>query len=63
MFRERLTSWPNIFVGLITLLAVIFLLAPLVILAIQSFTAASYLSFPPPSSGVRWYIEVFESQD
>ncbi len=63
MFRERLTSWPNLFVGLVTLLAVIFLLAPLVILTIQSFTAASYLSFPPPSYGVRWYIEVFESQD
>ncbi len=35
-----------------------FLLLPLVILCIQSFTAESFLSFPPPSYGTRWYRHV-----
>lgn len=36
-------------------LATAFLVLPLAILCVQSFTAESYLSFPPPSFGLRWY--------
>ena len=63
MFKNRLSTWPNLFVALVTLLAVVFLLAPLVILTIQSFTGASYLSFPPPSYSFRWYAHVFQSEE
>ena len=63
MLKNRLSTWPNLFVALVTLLAVIFLLAPLVILTIQSFTGASYLSFPPPSYSFRWYVHVFQSEE
>ena len=42
---------------------IFFLEAPLIILVIQSFTAESYLAFPPPSYGVRWYKEVLTSED
>lgn len=55
--------WPRVFTGLTTLFIAIFLMAPLVILVIQSFTGVSYLSFPPPKYGVRWYVEVFNSAD
>ena len=40
-----------------------FLLLPLVILCVQSFTAESYLSFPPPSYGLRWYQEVMTAEE
>lgn len=56
-------NWPHRLAAVITLLVVVFLMAPLAILVIQSFTAASYLSFPPPSYGLRWYSEVFNSPD
>ena len=49
-------------VGLVTIV-ILFLEAPLVILVIQSFTAESYLAFPPPSYGIRWYKEVLTSED
>ena len=41
----------------------VFLLLPLVILIVQSFTAESYLSFPPPTYGLRWYREVLTDAD
>ena len=49
-------------VGLVALV-IFFLEAPLIILIIQSFTAESYLAFPPPSYGIRWYKEVLTSED
>jgi len=55
--------WPRRIMVLISSLVLFFLTAPLVILVIQSFTNESYLSFPPPSYGVRWYGEVISSED
>lgn len=40
-----------------------FLLLPLVILCIQSFTAESFLSFPPPTYGTRWYRHVAAAEN
>lgn len=37
----------------------LFLLGPIVIVVISSFTSASYLTFPPPEFSLRWYYEVF----
>lgn len=62
--REGYTSpWPYLASGAVTLAVAVFLMAPLMIMVIQSFTNASYLSFPPPGYGVRWYLEVFHSQN
>ena len=47
----------------IVTIVILFLEAPLIILVIQSFTAESYLAFPPPSYGIRWYKEVLTSED
>lgn len=41
--------------GAVSIVVAVFLVAPLVILIVQSFTAESFLKFPPPSFGVRWY--------
>ncbi|WP_053078587.1 ABC transporter permease [Methylobacterium tarhaniae] len=42
-------------------LVLAFLLAPQVVLLVQSFTTETYLSFPPRSFGLRWY--AFVAQD
>lgn len=39
-----------------------FLIVPQVILLVQSFTAETYLSFPPRSFGIRWYGHVLTDE-
>ncbi|MDP0930304.1 ABC transporter permease [Paracoccus onubensis] len=38
-----------------------FMLAPLLVILIMSFTNEGYNRFPPPSYGIRWYIAAFET--
>lgn len=57
------SPWPRLLLALFSAAVIFFLVAPLVILVIQSFTNESYLSFPPPSYGVRWYHAVIVSPD
>jgi len=62
--REAYGSpWPYRILVAFCILVIFFLVAPLAILVIQSFTNESYLSFPPPSYGLRWYKEIFTSPD
>lgn len=37
----------------------LFLLGPIAIVVVSSFTSASYLTFPPTEFSLRWYYEVF----
>jgi putative spermidine/putrescine transport system permease protein len=39
--------------------ALVFLLAPVVIILVVSFSSGSYLSFPPPGLSLRWYARFF----
>jgi putative spermidine/putrescine transport system permease protein len=48
---------PATVVGLILL----FLALPIVVVMVVSFSAASYLTFPPPAFGLRWYSAYFGS--
>jgi putative spermidine/putrescine transport system permease protein len=41
--------------NLLWLLVLLFLALPILIVAALSFSSASYLTFPPPALGVRWY--------
>lgn len=43
----------------VTLVLVLLLLAPIVMVVIMSFTAATTLQFPPPGLSLRWYAEVW----
>jgi putative spermidine/putrescine transport system permease protein len=43
------------FVGVVALAIMLFLIAPQLVLVVQSFTAEDYLSFPPRMFGLRWY--------
>ena len=38
----------------------VFIMAPLIVIIIGSFTTKLYLSFPPPELGLRWYRELWE---
>ena len=53
--RRASSRWLNASVALIYL----FLLAPLVIVIVVSFTSSNYLDFPPPDFSTRWYLELF----
>jgi len=50
---------PATAVGLILL----FLAFPIVVVMVVSFSSATYLTFPPPTFGVRWYASYFGSED
>jgi len=44
---------------IITALLVIFLIAPMIIVLIISFSSAPFLTFPPPSYSLQWYRKLF----
>jgi putative spermidine/putrescine transport system permease protein len=50
---------PVTVVGLILL----FLALPIVVVMVVSFSSATYLTFPPPAFGLRWYGVYFASED
>jgi putative spermidine/putrescine transport system permease protein len=50
---------PASVVGLILL----FLALPIVVVMVVSFSSATYLTFPPPAFGLRWYRAYFGSDD
>jgi putative spermidine/putrescine transport system permease protein len=44
-------------------LILMFLAFPIVVVALVSFSSASYLTFPPPAFGLRWYRAYFGNED
>ena len=44
-------------------LTLLFLALPIVVVMVVSFSSATYLTFPPPSLGLRWYTAYFSSDD
>lgn len=47
--------------GLVSALILAFLIAPMVIVVILSFSSARFLRFPPPGLSLQWYQEFFSS--
>lgn len=44
-------------------LILLVMIAPIIVVIVLSFSSASYLTFPPPAFGVRWYREYLGSRD
>lgn len=44
-------------------LILLFLAAPIIVVFVVSFSAADYLTFPPPAFGLRWYRAYFGNAD
>jgi putative spermidine/putrescine transport system permease protein len=53
---ERLWRWLRI---VVSTFLVIFLIAPMVIVVIISFSSAPFLMFPPPGFSLQWYHKLF----
>jgi putative spermidine/putrescine transport system permease protein len=60
MAEHRLTSWLRTIVVVATLG---FLIGPLLVVVITSFSASSSLAFPPESFSLRWYEQVLGSRE
>src|ERR1700756_4216084 len=47
--------------GLLSAIALVFLIAPTVIVLITSFTASQSLRFPPPGLSLQWYAALLDA--
>lgn len=56
---SNIQIWPA-FRFLICLLLVIYLIAPMIVVGIISFSSAKFLSFPPPGFSFQWYVKIWE---
>jgi putative spermidine/putrescine transport system permease protein len=54
---------PRIIVSCTILVLYVFLLAPILVTAVMSFSNDAVLSYPPSSWGVRWYGVLFKNAD
>jgi putative spermidine/putrescine transport system permease protein len=54
--------WPALR-GLVCALLVVYMIAPLLIVVIISFSSASFLQFPPPGFSLKWYARLFGTPD
>ncbi len=52
----------NKFLLCVTILVYFFIFAPLVMIALTSFTTESYISFPPVGFSLKWDAKVFETK-
>ncbi len=59
---SQLGSWRWVLCTLASI-AMVFLLAPLLLLVALSFDASQWLQFPPPGWTLQWYQEVFADPD
>lgn len=58
--QQRLSSLLRTLLWFSVIFWIIFLLAPIVVTVISSFTAAEYMTFPPTGYSLRWYRRVLE---
>ena len=56
--RERRVNW---LCTLVAILVMIFLVAPLVVIVIASFTPTALVTFPPQGFSLKWYANIFTS--
>ena len=47
--------------GVVNCLLVVYMLAPLVVVLVISFSSALFLSFPPPGFSLQWYDKMFSN--
>ncbi len=56
----KLSRLPN---GLVAALVLAYLLFPVLVVLLISFSSATYLRFPPPGLSLRWYAKLLESDE
>jgi putative spermidine/putrescine transport system permease protein len=58
--RRKPLDWPRVLLTLYVVVFVIFILAPIVSVVVVSFSTASFITFPVPGWGLRWYWRIIE---
>lgn len=56
----KLSRLPN---GLVVALVLVYLLFPVLVVVLISFSSATYLRFPPPGLSLRWYAKLVASDE
>lgn len=56
-------SWPRRLLWLVTALLLAFMILPILIVIIISFSDSRFLTFPPPAFSLRWYEAYFGNRD
>ena len=57
---EKRTNW---LCRLAAILVMLFLMAPLVVIIIASFTPTALITFPPQGFSLKWYANIFQSSN
>ena len=57
---EKRTNW---LCRLVAILVMLFLMAPLVVIIIASFTPTALITFPPQGFSLKWYANIFQSSN
>ncbi|HTB41711.1 MAG TPA: ABC transporter permease [Reyranella sp.] len=60
MRADGMTPW-RLLRGTLVVMVAVFLLAPLAVVVIISFSSAPFLQFPPPGFSLRWYAVLFST--
>lgn len=60
MNADGMTPW-RLMRGTLVVMVAVFLLAPLAVVVIISFSSAPFLQFPPPGFSLRWYDLLFST--
>lgn len=61
--RRWSIPWSRVILGLFSAVVLLYLVAPVAIVIPMSFSAAKYLSFPPPGLSLQWYQNFFTRAD
>lgn len=56
------TDWPAIALALFVAVFFVFMLAPIFVVVVVSFTSASYVAFPIPGWSLKWFANIFAWQ-
>jgi putative spermidine/putrescine transport system permease protein len=61
VFEIDVPFWRRAWLHVVGWLALLFLIAPVLIVVPISFSGSQYLAFPPESLSLRWYVNYFDS--
>jgi putative spermidine/putrescine transport system permease protein len=62
MTRTKRLNRRDLILGTITVLIIVYILAPILIVLITSFTKTAYLTFPPQGFTLSWYAKAFRTR-
>jgi putative spermidine/putrescine transport system permease protein len=62
MMSQAQRDWINLWLFAFVVLFFIFMLAPILVVVVVSFTSAGFIAFPIPGWSLKWFARIFEYQ-